>query len=218
MVDRTCSAATLTPCCFAAVSPLQQGAGTLALVTACGIVLAAGAGSRYGQPKIFARDADGVLWLEQVVGALREGGCSEVLVVIGAEAERAHSVVAALDGVSPVVAADWDLGLSASVRAGLAAAAHTDADSAVIAPVDVPRMPASVVARVLQAAPGRAGLARAVYDGRPGHPVAIGRDHWELVAAAVHGDAGANRYLAQHAAVAIECAELWDGADIDTRS
>lgn len=217
MVDRTCSAETLTPRCFATVSPLQPGAGTLALVTACGIVLAAGVGSRYGQPKIFARDAGGVLWLERVVGALREGGCREVLVVIGAESERARAVVAALDGVGPVLAADWADGLSASVRAGLAAAANTDADSAVIAPVDVPRMPASVVTRVLWAAAGRAGLARAVYEGRPGHPVAIGRDHWELVAASVHGDAGANRYLATQGAVAVECADRWDGTDIDTR-
>lgn len=186
-------------------------------MTACGIVLAAGAGSRYGQPKVFARAADGVLWLEQVVVALREGGCSEVLVVIGAEAERAVSIVSTLGAVSAVVAADWELGLSASVRAGLAGAANTDADSAVIAPVDVPGMPASVVARVLQAGAGREGLARAMYSERPGHPVAIGRDHWELVAASVHGDSGANRYLATHAAVAVECADLWDGSDIDTR-
>lgn len=186
-------------------------------MTACGIVLAGGAGSRYGQPKIFARDADGVLWLERVVAALREGGCEQVLVVIGAESERACAVVDTLDAVSAVVAADWELGLSASVRAGLAAAAKTDADTAVIAPVDVPRMPASVVTRVLRAAAGRTGLARAVYEGRPGHPVAIGRDHWELVAASVHGDSGANRYLATHGAVAVECADLWDGTDIDTR-
>ena len=217
MVDRTCSAATLTPCCFAAVSRARPDPDTLARMTACGILLAAGAGSRYGQPKIFATDADGVLWLERVVAVLREGGCEQVLVVIGAESERAGAVVDTLEAVSAVVAGDWADGLSASVRAGLAAAAATDADMAVIAPVDVPRMPASVVARVLQAAPGRPGLARAVYDGRPGHPVAIGRDHWELVAASVHGDAGANRYLAQHAAVTVECADLWDGADTDTR-
>ncbi|MGP6206180.1 nucleotidyltransferase family protein [Microbacterium sp.] len=186
-------------------------------MTACGIVLAAGAGRRYGQPKVFARAADGVLWLEQVVVALREGGCSEVLVVIGAEAERAVSIVSTLGAVSAVVAADWELGLSASVRAGLAGAANTDADSAVIAPVDVPGMPASVVARVLRAGAGGEGLARAIYDERPGHPVAIGRDHWELVAASVHGDSGANRYLATHAAVVVECADLWDGFDIDTR-
>jgi CTP:molybdopterin cytidylyltransferase MocA len=70
---------------------------------------------------------------------------------------------------------------------------------------------------VLRAAPGAASLVRATYDGRPGHPVAIGRDHWELVAASVHGDSGANRYLSTQGAVAVECADLWDGADIDTR-
>ena len=172
-------------------------------MTACGIVLAAGAGTRYGQPKVFA--------------ALRDGGCDEVLVVIGAEAVRAQRLVATVDGARPVVATDWDTGLSASVRAGLAAVAATDADLAVIAPVDVPGMPASVVARVLQAAVGPGSLARATYDGRPGHPVAIGREHWAPVSASVHGDSGANRYLSTHAAVAVECADLWDGADLDTR-
>lgn len=186
-------------------------------MTACGIVLAAGAGSRYGQPKVLARDAGGVLWLERVVAALRGGGCDQVLVVVGAEAERAQTLVAAVGGVSVVIAADWELGLSASVRAGLAAAAKTDTETAVIAPVDVPGMPASVVARVLQAGAGRARLARAVYGGRPGHPVAIGRDHWAPVAASVRGDSGASRYLATHAAVGIECVDLWDGSDIDTR-
>lgn len=208
---------TLTPRCFASVSPSQQDPDTLARMTACGIVLAAGAGSRYGQPKVFARDADGTPWLERVVAALREGGSAEVLVVIGAEAERAHPIVTALDGVRPVVAADWNIGLSASVRAGLAAAANTDADTALIAPVDVPRMPGSVVARVLQAGGGPALLARAVYGGRPGHPVVIGRDHWAPVAASIHGDSGANRYLTSHAALAVECADLWDGVDIDAR-
>lgn len=186
-------------------------------MTACGIVLAAGAGSRYGQPKVFARDSGGVLWLERIVAALGDGGCSEVLVVIGAEAAEAERMVTRFDTARIVVAADWADGLSASVRAGLAAAGHTDADTAVIAPVDVPGMPASVVARVLQAGAGSAGLARAVYDGQPGHPAVIGRDHWAAVAASVRGDAGANRYLAVHGAVAVECADLWDGADIDTR-
>lgn len=186
-------------------------------MTACGIVLAAGAGSRYGQPKVFARDAGGTPWLATVVAALRDGGCDEVLVVIGAEAARAERLAATVDGARPVVVADWDTGLSASVRAGLAAVAMTDADLAVIAPVDIPGMPPPVVARILQAAVGPGSLVRATYDGRPGHPVAIGREHWALVSASVRGDSGANRYLATHAAAAVECADLWDGADLDTR-
>lgn len=186
-------------------------------MTACGIVLAAGAGTRYGRPKVLATDANGTPWVQSVVAALRAGGCDEVLVVIGAEADRARPIVAGIDGTQVVVAADWADGLSASVRAGLAAAAATDADTAVISPVDVPAMPASVVTRLRLAAAGSTALARATYDGRPGHPVVIGRAHWAPVAASVHGDSGATRYLAGHAALTVECSDLWDGADTDTR-
>jgi len=186
-------------------------------MTSCAIVLAAGAGRRYGQPKVFATDTTGRLWLERVVAALREGGCDEVLVVIGADADRARGIVAGIDGARSVDAVDWAGGLSSSVRAGLTAAAATDADTAVIAPVDVPGMPSTVVTRVLRAASGPAMLARAVFDGRPGHPVVIGREHWAAVAASVQGDSGANRYLETHGTLPVECADLWDGADTDTR-
>jgi len=81
----------------------------------------------------------------------------------------------------------------------------------------VPGMPSTVVTRVLRAASGPAMLARAVFDGRPGHPVVIGREHWAAVAASVQGDSGANRYLETHGTLPVECADLWDGADTDTR-
>ena len=48
---------------------------------AVGVVLAAGAGSRYGQPKVLAADG---YWLERAVAALDRGGCDEVIVVLGA--------------------------------------------------------------------------------------------------------------------------------------
>ncbi|AYF78768.1 nucleotidyltransferase family protein [Nocardia yunnanensis] len=96
-----------------------------------GILLAAGAGRRYGMPKVLA--ADGA-WLRAGVAALRGGGCERVVVVLGATgpAYRAGdgrwlvsqtSGIAIPEGAQPVWAADWDAGVSASMRAGLAAAA-----------------------------------------------------------------------------------------------
>ncbi|MEU6585139.1 NTP transferase domain-containing protein [Nocardia sp. NPDC046763] len=96
-----------------------------------GILLAAGAGRRYGMPKVLAEDGR---WLHGAVAALRDGGCARIFVVLGATgpAYRAPdrewqvsqtSGIALPAGVHPVWAADWDLGLSASTRAGLAAAA-----------------------------------------------------------------------------------------------
>ena len=50
-----------------------------------GIVLAAGAGTRYGRPKVLAAGGD---WLRVAVPSLRAGGCGEVYVVLGASVVR----------------------------------------------------------------------------------------------------------------------------------
>ncbi|WP_349814733.1 hypothetical protein [Curtobacterium sp. MCJR17_043] len=49
----------------------------------------------------------------------------------------------------------------------------------VVSLVDLPDLPVAAVRRVLDA-PGdrRRALRRAVHDGRPGHPVLVGRVHW----------------------------------------
>lgn len=46
-----------------------------------GVVLAAGAGSRFGMPKVLAEEG---VWLRRAVTALADGGCDEVIVVLGA--------------------------------------------------------------------------------------------------------------------------------------
>lgn len=181
---------------------------------AVGIVLAAGAGTRYGRPKASVVE-QGVSWLALAVDALAGGGCAEVVVVLGAETEQSRTL---LDGdVRVVVAEDWQQGMSASLRRGLEAIAGAgpEVDRVVVHLVDLPDVGAAVVDRVLAAAPGRGALARATYDGRPGHPVVLGRDHWAAVAATVTGDRGAGAYLAEHGATRVECGDLASGRDHD---
>lgn len=178
-----------------------------------GIVLAAGAGTRAGGPKALRRDADGMPWLHRAVTALRGGGCDPVLVVLGADAERARALVPAEARV--VVADAWAEGLSASLRAGLAAAPR-EVTVVVLTLVDLPRLPVAAVERLLAAPLEPATLRRATYDGRPGHPVVIGRDHWEAAAASADGDRGAGRYLRDHGAESVDLSGVWDGADDDT--
>ena len=62
----------------------------------------------------------------------------------------------------------------------------------------------------------KAALIRTTYDGRPGHPVVIGREHWFGVRAAAVGDRGARDYLANHALVEVECGDLATGDDVDS--
>lgn len=169
-----------------------------------GVVLAAGAGTRFGMPKVLAGQGE---WLANAVGALAGGGCGDVVVVLGA------AVVAVPAPARAVVAENWSDGMSASLRAGLAAVAG--APVVVLTLVDTPDVGADVIARVLAAA-GPTGLARAVYDGRPGHPVVIAARFWPQLSATLSGDQGARRFLAGRAdVVTVECGDLATGADID---
>ena len=178
-------------------------------VDAIAVLLAAGAGSRYGSPKALAHQG---AWLRHAVAALVDGGCAEVLVVLGASADRARRLLPG--GATVVVAADWAEGMSASLRAGLRAAQETDAARAVLHLVDTPDVGADVVARVLATG---APLARATYGGLGGHPVLLGREHWAGVLAASTGDHGARGFLRGRGDVlGVECGDLATGADIDT--
>lgn len=176
-----------------------------------GLLLAAGAGTRIGMPKALMRDADGTSWLQRSVAVLLEGGCDAVTVVLGARAAEASLLVP--EGISAVVADDWQLGMSASLRAGLGALGNHDA--AVLALVDLPDLNAAVIRRVAGAGAGAATLSRATYDGRPGHPVVIGRDHWAGVAASATGDFGARHYLDANEVTFVECGDLASGRDRD---
>ncbi|GLI28139.1 molybdopterin-guanine dinucleotide biosynthesis protein MobA [Agromyces rhizosphaerae] len=180
-----------------------------------GVVLAAGGGSRMGRPKALVREPDGTPWVELAVRMLREAGCPSVLVVLGAEADAARALVP--PGAAIVTHPGWSEGLASTVRVALDAAAATPADAVLLTLVDLPGLPASVARRVLDAADTEpaTSLARAVFDGRPGHPVLIGRAHWTRLSAALHGDAGASAYLRDHRAVAVECGDLSTGLDRD---
>jgi nicotine blue oxidoreductase len=177
--------------------------------TAAGVLLAAGAGTRYGMPKVLADDGR---WLRACVSALADGGCDDVVVVLGA---------AVLDVPAParaVVAQDWELGLSASVRAGIDAIDEAGVSYVVLHTVDTPDVGADAVRRVLDAARSSAsGLARARYGDRPGHPVVIARRYWPDLLEGIRGDEGARAFLAGRAdVVAVDCADLASGQDIDT--
>ncbi|TFC01792.1 nucleotidyltransferase family protein [Cryobacterium mannosilyticum] len=200
-----------------------------------GLVLAAGAGSRYGRPKALATTPEGTSWLVRAVHTLAAAGCHPVIVVLGAGADAAEALLGDFHPGELVVtrAEDWADGLSASLRAGLRAAAALGPGPLAVAvvPVDVPGLGEATVRRLIgpaalgpaalgpaalgPAALGPDTLRQACFEGRPGHPVVIGRAHWAGLIASVSGDTGARPYLFAHQAVPVECGDLETGADID---
>lgn len=174
-----------------------------------GLLLAAGAGRRYGSPKILVDD-----WLERAVGALAGGGCDTVAVVTGAARPPLP------DGVLEVHCPDWHRGMGASLRAGLRAVRALRPRRVVVHVVDAPDVSAAVVARVL-AVPGDLAV-RATFGARPGHPVVLPSAVLDGVAALLAGDAhdlelGARPWFAAHPHRLVDCADLATGLDIDRR-
>ena len=184
-----------------------------------GLVLAAGAGRRFGMPKALVVH-EGRLLVQRAVGTLRAAGCSRTLVVLGAEAERVRAAAPGLTDV--VINPDWSAGMGSSLRVGLAVLAGTTAGSAVgavVLLVDMPGVTAEAVRRVIARADAGA-LVMGGYDGRRGHPVVLGRDHWAGVAAAARGDRGARDYLHAHADQlrVVPVGDVADDRDIDVPS
>lgn len=191
--------------------------GNTAACSAAGLLLAAGAGRRFGRPKALA-ELGGEAFVTRAVRALAEGGCEPVLVVLGARADEVRSLLP--DSVTAVHAPDWAEGMGASLRAGLAALSALDPapDAALVHLVDLPDVGADTVARV-RAHAGPQVVARAAFHGRPGHPVLFGRRWWTEIATSARGDRGARDWLAGRTDVRlVECGDLGSGTDVDTPS
>jgi CTP:molybdopterin cytidylyltransferase MocA len=174
-----------------------------------GILLAAGAGRRLGQPKALV-DIGGQPLVTRGIALLRDGGASPVIVVTGATAVD-------LTGVITVHNPQWSTGMGSSLAAGLATAPDECA-AVVVALVDQPLVGATAVRRLIAAFHAGATVAVAAYDGQPRNPVLLGREHWAEVTALAAGDAGARAFLQAHPELVtlVECGDTGRPDDIDT--
>jgi CTP:molybdopterin cytidylyltransferase MocA len=176
------------------------------------IVLAAGAGTRFGGRKQLAQ-LDGRPLLEHALTVAAASGGGSTYVVLGAYAEEV------LEGVEfgdarVVLCEDWKQGRAASLRAGLAALPE-DVDLALVMLGDEPYISPAAGHRLLGAhRPGVYAL-RSSYAGQPGHPVLIGRELFPQLIAAESGRKP-GKILADAGIEAIACDDLGLAADIDT--
>jgi nicotine blue oxidoreductase len=177
-------------------------------------LLAAGEGSRFGQPKALV-ELNGQTLAERGVGLLRAGGADPILVVTGA-------VPLELDGTLTVDNPRWRTGMGSSLRAALQALTEagtgTDIGAVVVALADQPLVGAEAVARLIAAYRAGASVAVAAYDGQPRNPVLLAREHWPEVIATAAGDQGARTFLRTRPELVtlVECGDTGRPDDIDT--
>jgi CTP:molybdopterin cytidylyltransferase MocA len=177
-------------------------------VTVAGLVLAAGAGRRFGGPKAVAL-LDGERLVDRATRSLTEAGCSPVVVVSGA-------VDLTVAGAEVVPNPLWDTGMGSSLRAGLAALTERGATSTVVLLVDTPWVSPSAIARLVEVG-GGSPAAIATYGGRRGHPVLLSAAVWAEVADLASGDAAAKVWLRAHPGQVLEvdCTGLGHPGDVD---
>ena len=168
------------------------------------VVLAAGRSSRMApRHKLLIEDAAGRTMVARVVDGVLASRARPVLVVTG---HRAAEVQSALAG-RPVIfvpAADYADGLSASLRAGLAAVPASSAAALVILG-DMPLVTPATINRLVDSYDPEEGRTIVVptHAGQFGNPVLWDRRYFPAMMA-LSGDSGARPLLRQHAEAVAE--------------
>lgn len=178
--------------------------GELPLTRVVGVVLAAGAGRRMGQPKA-GLVVDDERLLDRAINALRNGGCDDVLAVVRP----------GVYGPFTVANSAADTGMRSSLNVALDNVAAPDVGLAVLL-VDTPGIGADAVAAVVQHwRSSTQRIAVATFAGRRGHPTVMDRQRWAAAVAVAGPDEGARAYLLAHPADVDEVPVAGDPFDLD---
>ena len=160
------------------------------------IVLAAGAGVRFGGGKLRAPFRGHPLIASALASALAAPVVS-VVVAIGDDPELEQIILARNDAAAlrlvRVTNAAEGMGASLAAAAGAVA---TDIDGVFVFLGDMPQIGAAVAPALIGALIGRSGIVAPVHAGRRGHPVLFGGD-WIPALRALGGDVGAQALIGQ---------------------
>ena len=185
-----------------------------------GVILAAGASSRMGQPKgALPLSAGGETIVQRVVRVLAAAGLPRIVVVTGAHPSVADTLPADDSRVTVVHHAGWAAGQLSSLQCGLRWLQETGPlEAAVVTLVDVPFVQADTVVRVLEAwQDSRAPIVRPAHEDRHGHPVVFDASVFDALLAA-DPEQGAKPVVRAHGGRILNVPVEDEGAflDVDT--
>ena len=162
------------------------------------IILAAGSSSRLGKPKqnlVFQGDT----LLQRTIKAALAADCQQVTVVLGANASAIEHTMTP-GSVQIIHNADWEEGMSSSIRHGLAALLKVDPQlqAVILMLCDQPFADTSIINQLIQASANNKSIIASAYNGTIGPPALFNKSHFnELLA--LQGNEGAKKLLLQYA-------------------
>lgn len=180
-------------------------------MSAAGVLLAAGAGTRFAGPqhKLLA-DLDGQSVISRALGSLVGASLDAVAVVTGA-ADISGPLTEAKGAITVIDNDRWESGIASSVRCAASWAARHGHDAIVVGLADQPFVTSAAWQTVAASA---APIAVGTYGGSRGNPVRLAREVWPLLP--YDGDEGARTLMRRfpEIVVPVACEGLPD--DIDT--
>lgn len=186
--------------------------------TISALILAAGAGRRFGGGKLLAPLHGRPLAshaADTIAEAIASGLLAGAVAVVPPANQALTGIFSAL-GIVPLANPDAASGLSSSLRVGLAALQRSPGGAALIVLADQPRVRREVIETLVQAWRANGTSVRPRYaeaPDEPGHPVLLDRSLW-TVAGRAEGDAGLRAVLSREAIGIIEVAG--GNPDVDT--
>jgi molybdenum cofactor cytidylyltransferase len=179
------------------------------------VLLAAGAGTRFGGGKLLHPLSDGVAIAAHAARNLRAAMLDVVAVVRPGDFPLADMLEQ--EGCHVTMCAEAVRGMGYSLAHGITTA--REAGGWVVALADMPRIRPSTVEAVAAAISSGALLAAPVYDGERGHPVAFSSKLRNELSA-LTGDSGARAVLERHASEIelVDCDDPGVVLDVDARN
>jgi len=145
-----------------------------------GIIIAAGSSQRMGTPKALLKIGEKT-FLQHIVETLHSARIIDVVIVIGAEAEKIQKTLTWFDG-KVVVNDEWQKGQLSSIITGLNALDLTKSEpeeihGAIICPADHPLLTQSLLVDLLQGYwLSKKRIIIPIHRGKRGHPVIFDRE------------------------------------------